>query len=150
MRLAPASLLIRGSFALALACAVTLPACATYRDQLARSQVAFEQNDHERALALLRNMEIDLTRLTPSERAHYAYLRGMTDYRMGYRVDARHWLALAKAYEEASPGVLPADWRARTSEALEEMNGIVQEGGLKALAASQRPGEASDTARPSN
>lgn len=148
MRLAPPSLVIPAL--LVAACA--LPACATYRDQLARSQVAFEQNDHERALALLRNMEEDVTRLSPTERGQYAYLRGMTDYRIGYRVDARHWLALAKAYEDASPGMLPADWRARASEALDEMNGIVQEGGLKALAASQRAGEASDATvlRPKN
>jgi hypothetical protein len=96
----------------ALASAI-LAGCMTYHDELVRSQLAFEQNQHEQALGLLRDLERDLSRLPSAEQARYAYLRGMTDYRIGYRVDARHWLAIAKASEEATPGLLPADWKAR-------------------------------------
>jgi len=116
------------------ALASLLAACATYREQLVRTQQAFDANDHDRTMALLRDLEPDLTRLPTSEQAHYAYLRGMTDYRVGHRQDARHWLALAKAFDEASPGTLPADWKHRTNEALEEMNGIVYADGTTALA----------------
>src|SRR5581483_8211203 len=95
--------------------------CATYRDQLVRSQHAFEQNEYDRTLVLLRDLERDMTRLSGPEQAQYAYLRGMSDYRVGYRPDARHWLAIAKAYEDNSPGMLPVDWKARINEALDEL-----------------------------
>ena len=126
MRLAPL-------IAVAVACA-SLAGCNTYRDELARSQRAFEQNDHERALALLRELERDMTRLATSEQAHYAYLRGMTDYRIGHRSDARHWLAIAHAYDERTPGILPTDWSARTTVALRELDGVVHESGYAGLA----------------
>ena len=119
--------------ALVLLAALLVSACSTYRDQLARGQRAFEQNDHDRTLAILRDLEPDMKRLTPPEQAGYAYLRGMSDYRIGYKADARHWLSVAKAYEDRSPGVLPADWKARTNEALGELNGIVYAEGTSAL-----------------
>lgn len=122
-------------------------ACTTYRDQLARSQQAFERNEHERTLGLLRTMERDVTRLSIAEQAQYAYLRGMTDYRIGYRADARHWLAIARAHDDVSTGTLPADWRARASEALEELNGVVYSEGIEALAVTRRPGEDGTTGR---
>lgn len=112
--------------------------CSTYRDQLARGQRAFEQNELDRTLAILRDLEPDMKRLSAPEQAGYAYLRGMSDYRIGYRSDARHWLSLARAYEDASPGVLPADWKARTNEALEELNAVVYTQGTSALVTSRR------------
>jgi hypothetical protein len=125
---------MRSARTVALAClVVAVAACSTYRDQLAHGQRAFEVNEHERALALLRDLETDLSRLDTPERARYCYLRGMSDYRLGYRADARHWLALAKTYDDGSPGVLPADWKSRTTEALEEMNAVVYEKGTAAL-----------------
>src|SRR5450631_2434909 len=87
--------------------AMPLVACATYQDDLARSQKAFEQNQHERALAILRALEPDTSQLSPPDRAQYAYLRGMTDYRIGYRSDARHWLSVARSIETAVPNALP-------------------------------------------
>jgi hypothetical protein len=119
----------------------SLAGCHTYRDQLVRSQQAFEQSDYDRSLALLRDLERDTGRLEPAEQAQYAYLRGMSDYRIGYRADARHWLALARAYDDATPGVLPADWKARLNEALEEMNQVVYTDGITALATQKKPGE---------
>ncbi len=119
----------------------SLAGCHTYRDQLVRSQHAFEQNDYERTLAFLRDLEHDTDRLEPAEQAQYAYLRGMADYRIGYRADARHWLSLARAYDDATPGVLPADWKARLGEALEEMNQVVYTDGISALATQKKPGE---------
>lgn len=116
------------------ALSTSLTACSTYRDELLRSQQSFDQNQHERALALLRALEPNATRLSLGEQAQYAYLRGMSDYRIGYRNDARHWLSIAKAHEDASQGTLPAEWTARMNEALEEMNAVVYTEGLPALA----------------
>jgi hypothetical protein len=111
-----------------------LGGCATYRDQLVRSQHSFEQNRHEQTLGLLRTLEADVTKLSTPEQAQYAYLRGMTDYRIGHRSDARHWLAIARTYDETTPGILPADWKARMVEALDELNGVVYTDGLAELA----------------
>jgi hypothetical protein len=115
--------------------------CTTYRDQLVRSQHSFEQNEYERTLGQLRALETNVTRLSVPEQAQYAYLRGMTDYRIGNRADSRHWLAIARTYEETSPGTLPADWKARMTDALDEMNAVVYSDGLLELATSRKPGE---------
>ncbi|HSO34830.1 MAG TPA: hypothetical protein VLT33_20005 [Labilithrix sp.] len=115
--------------------------CATYRDALARGQDSFEKNEYERSLGVLRALEPDVGRLSPAEQAQYAYLRGMTDYRMGYRADARHWLALARAHDDASPGTLPAAWKTRMTDALAELDDVVHTEGLAALATPRKPAE---------
>jgi hypothetical protein len=97
-------------------------ACATYSSSLAHGQRAFEDGDLERALAILRTLEIDLDRLSLAERTQYAYLRGTIDYRMGYRADARHWLALAGALETQTPGGLPPAWADRMQASLTDLN----------------------------
>lgn len=127
-----------GFAALLIVCSVAAVGCSTWRDQLARGQRAFDQNEHDRAITVLRDLEPDFVRLSPAEQAQYAYVRGMSDYRVGYQADARHWLALAKAYEEGSPGALPADWKARTTEALNELNAIVYSDGYQALKTTHR------------
>lgn len=104
---------------------VALTACSTYRDQLARGERAFEQNDPNKALAILRDLEPSFQRLSPQEQASYAYIRGMTDYNVGYKLDARHWLSLANAYEQQTPGVLAGDRKAKTADALKDLNDVV-------------------------
>lgn len=123
---------------------LAVSSCATYRDQLGRGHRAFEASDHDHTLAILRNLEPDMGRLSIPEQAEYAYLRGMTDYRIGYKADARHWLAIARAHEDRSPGVLAADWKARVSVALDELNGLVYSEGTSALTTSHAQGGARD------
>ena len=130
---------------------VVVAGCATYRDELVRSQGAFDQQRNEEALALLRDLERNESSLSKAEQAEYAYLRGMTDERLGYRTDARHWLAVAKAYEDASPGTLPRDWKARMGETLDAMNGAVYDGGgTQALAKAKPDGDAPEASSPPN
>jgi hypothetical protein len=119
--------------ALGVVSACALGACTTYQDDLNRSQRAFDASEHERALAILRQLENDQGRLSTGDRAHYAYLRGITDYRIGYRIDARHWLALAAAIEQATPGSLTPDVVKRMTDSLKEMNEAVYSGGIEAL-----------------
>jgi hypothetical protein len=130
MQLFALGLLLAGSSSVALI------ACATYGNDLATGQRAFEQSEHERALAIFRALEPDIGRLSLVERAHYAYLRGMTDYRIGYRSEARHWLALASALDQKTPGSLPPDWEKRMSESLKELNEEVYSGGISLLSSS--------------
>ena len=113
--------------------------CNSYADALSRGQRAFEQSEHERALAIFRALEPDVHRLSIDDRAHYAYLRGMTDYRIGYKAEARHWLALAAAIEHQTPESLPADWSKRMTESLRELDDAVYTGGIASLSNTPAP-----------
>jgi hypothetical protein len=119
--------------AVALSCGPMLAGCTTYQDDLARGQRAFEGSEDERALAIFRILEPDTSHLTDTDRAHYAYLRGMTDYRMGYKSEARHWLSMAAAMAKETPDVLPEDWAKRMNDALKELNEAVYAAGTEAL-----------------
>jgi hypothetical protein len=99
-------------------------ACVTYGEELNRGQRHFQNNEYEPALATLRGLEGDVDSLPLPDRARYAYLRGMTDYRMSLRDDARHWLALARAYDESSHGLEEA-WRDRMRDALKDLDNDV-------------------------
>lgn len=114
--------------------------CATYHDDLVRAREHYDANQHEKALALFRVLEADIDSLSPGEQAQYAYLRGMTDYRLAgsslttnvsggaadpkkaYRTNARHWLAIAAAIEKETPGGLKPDEKARLEESLTDLN----------------------------
>jgi hypothetical protein len=113
--------------------ALSSAGCSTYQDDLARGERAFEASEHERALAIFRSLEPDTGRLTEPERAHYAYLRGMTDYRIGYKSEARHWLAVAAAIEQQTPNSLPPEWTKRMNDSLKELNEAIFTGGIEAL-----------------
>ena|SRR5580692_10595472 len=117
----------------AFAASLAPTACATYQDDLKRAEHAYDASEDERALATFRMLEVDVSRLSVGDRAHYAYLRGMTDLRMGYKAEARHWLAVAAAMDQATPGALPPDWSAKLNEAVKELNEQVFTAGIEAL-----------------
>ena len=99
--------------------------CATYQDDLNRGQQFYEQNHYDEALSAWRALESDMDSLEPADQARYAYLRGMTDYRLGFRSHARHWLGLADALAQKNPTVLNEDWRRRLKDALADLNAQV-------------------------
>jgi hypothetical protein len=134
----------------ATAALLALAACTTYQDDLARGQKAFETHDYERSLAIFRPLETDLSALSPVDQAHYAYLRGMTDYRIGFRADARHWLAIARTLEQETPGVLLPDWKQRMTDALTEMNESVYTTGVASLVDDESAGTSENAAGPAN
>jgi len=105
-----------------LVLAVCLVGCATYREDLNRGQRLYEENEYEHALAIWRQLEPDTDSLEFMDQARYAYLRGMTDYRLGFRPDARHWLAIAKATEQEHPGGLSQQWKDRLEKALKDLD----------------------------
>lgn len=111
---------LRSISALLLCCLV---GCSTYRSELHRGQRYYEENDYEAALALWRVLEPNQSGLTADERVRYFYFRGMTDYRLGYRADARYWLSLARAGERLTPASLPAEYKLRLEETLEDLSG---------------------------
>jgi hypothetical protein len=95
--------------------------CNGERAALLRGQGYYEDNQYERALSLWRSLERRESQLSPSDFARYAYLRGMTDYRLGFHADARHWLALAKVAEQQRPGGLDSAWLSRLDGALADL-----------------------------
>lgn len=105
-----------------LVLAICVVGCATYREDLNRGQRLYEENEYEHALSIWRVLEPDTDSLELNDQARYAYLRGMTDYRLGFRPDARHWLAIAKAIEQEHPGGLSQQWKDRLGEALKDLN----------------------------
>lgn len=102
--------------------ALLLGACVSYREDLNRGQRLYEENQYERALAIFRELERDTDSLSREDQARYAYLRGMTDYRLGFRPHARYWLAVAKAVEQQHAGGLSPDWKERMTSSLDELN----------------------------
>lgn len=136
------------SFAFAVFALFGLASCATYSDELSRGQTAFEQNQHERALAVFRALEPDQPHLSTEQQARYAYLRGMTDYRIGYKADARHWLIVAKAVESQTPNSLPEEWKTKMNEIVAELNEEVYGGGVESLANVKKSAKTSPDAAP--
>jgi hypothetical protein len=141
-------------FALAAALSVSIAAvggagCATYTQDLERAQRHYDDNQFEKALALCRVLEEDIDSLSPAETAKYAYLRGMTDYRLAsvaqqgtnvadprraFRDNARHWLAIASAIDTKTPGGISIEQKQRLKDALDDLNKDVFGGGDSAAA----------------
>ena len=134
--------------ALAAAFALALPlasaGCATYSQDLGRAKTHYEANEYEKALALFRVLEPDMDSLSEAEKTQFAYLRGMTDYRLAglansgtgmsnprqdFRSNARHWLAVASAIEKQTQGGLSGDEKQRLADALIDLNKDVYGGG---------------------
>lgn len=139
MRRVALALVVGGLFALA--------GCNTYQQDLKRAEAHYAESRYESALSLFRVLEDDLDSLSPADQAKYAYLRGMTDFRLSkiavtgsgvadpkkmFRMNARHWLGVAAATEKASPGGLNADEKQRMDETLNDLNAEVY-GGAEAL-----------------
>ena len=128
---------------------LALASCFGPAEILARGQAYYEDNEYERALAVWRELERHERVLGTTERARYAYLRGMTDYRLGFRDDARHWLAMAKTTEQQHPGSLAPVWMTRLDGALgdldREMFGIRAEGGDPVQSIEAQPALAPET-----
>lgn len=99
-----------------------LVGCAGERAALLRGQAYYEDNQFERALAVWRHLERRQSDLSPSDFARYAYLRGMTDYRLGFHLDARHWLGLARVAYQQHPSALDSAWGQRLDAALADLN----------------------------
>jgi hypothetical protein len=113
---------------LAALVALALVACTTYREDLNRGQRLYEENQYEHALAIWRLLETDMDSLSVNDQARYAYLRGMTDYRLGFRPYARHWLGIAHSIDKEHPGGLNQEWRDRLDKSLADLNNDVYGG----------------------
>jgi hypothetical protein len=121
----PIGPVFRGAFALVLLAALFGLGCSNYADMLQRAQGYYEDDEYERALAVFRQLEEDRGALGEEQRVRYFYLRGMTDYRLGYHSDARYWLGLARVSIEQARSALREDELARLKDTLSDLDGPV-------------------------
>jgi hypothetical protein len=99
--------------------------CALHEAELARADEHFSHDENEKTLATLRGLDETWASLDTADRARYCYLRGMTDYRIGFKADARHWLAIAAEIEREKPGSLGDSAKKLTEEKLSQLNEVV-------------------------
>lgn len=133
-RLAPFAVVAVLSIALS-----PLAGCATYEQDLQRSEEHFQHDEHEKALANLRALEHDWTSFSVRDQARYCYLRGMTDARLGFMSDARHWLAVAQQIDKEHPGALLDKERRAADQKLGGLNEIIWAGDV--LPIDEPPGD---------
>lgn len=117
-------------FASAAACA------ATTRD-LGRATTEFDDARYETTLHWLG--ELDLAGMTAAEKSTYAYLRGMSEVRLGKRDEGLHWLRMARAFSGDAGAGLRDEWRPVLDRTLTE---------LTPATATHRAREAETSARP--
>ena len=65
-----------------------LPGCATYTQDLERARRHYQDLEFPQALSVLRLLGEDYDVLSPAEQVQFAYLRGMTDFRLSETVPA--------------------------------------------------------------
>lgn len=82
---------------------IGVSACSTLGDDLQRADALYREARYESAEAWTRALEIDRSQMSPEERLHFEYLRGMCAYRLGRQQDALHALALAQVLVEDHP-----------------------------------------------
>lgn len=100
---------------------VTLGGCAAVADDMRRAEQSYEGARYENTLIWLRDLEDDAPGMDLEMRARYFYLRGMTEYRLGHRADALHYLAVAREIAADGGAGLRPEWRELMERTLTEL-----------------------------
>ncbi|MBX3269354.1 MAG: hypothetical protein KF729_03785 [Sandaracinaceae bacterium] len=95
--------------------------CAAVADDLRRAEQSYEAARYENARVWLRDLEGDAPGMDVEMRARYFYLRGMTEYRLGHRADALHYLAVAREIAGDGGAGLRPEWRQLMDRTLSEL-----------------------------
>jgi hypothetical protein len=74
----------------------SLVGCAATASEMRRAQEAYDEARFDAARIWLVDLEPSLSTMEPSMRARYFYFRGMAEYRLGHRLEALHYLAIAE------------------------------------------------------
>jgi hypothetical protein len=92
--------------------------CAALRDDLRHAEQAFSEARYENAQVWLDELEPNVAEMERPLRARFYYLSGMTAFRTGDRVRARHYLALCRE-EAGEHGIgLTPEWQTNMSATL--------------------------------
>jgi hypothetical protein len=110
----------RASAARALA-GLLLVGCAAFHDDFGRARGAYDDARFEDARTWLVDLEPRVAAEDTATRATFFYYRGMTEYRLGARSDALHYLALAREVAAADDADLAPERRRLLERTLEEL-----------------------------
>lgn len=95
--------------------------CAALSDDMRRAEQSYEAARYEDALVWLTDLEDDAPGMDLEMRARFYYLRGMTEYRLGHRTFALHYLAVAREITGDGGAGLRPEWRQIMDRTLEEL-----------------------------
>ncbi len=95
--------------------------CAALSDDMRRAETSYETARYEDALVWLTDLEDDAPSMDLEMRARFYYLRGMTEYRLGHRAYALHYLAVAREVAGDGGAGLRPEWRQIMDRTLEEL-----------------------------
>lgn len=109
------------SISLLLGMLSSLGACAAVSDDMRRAEQSYELARYEDTLIWLRDLEDDAPSMGLAMRARYYYVRGMTEYRLGHRGDALHYLAVAREVAGDQGAGLSPEWRQIMDRTLTEL-----------------------------
>jgi hypothetical protein len=76
--------------------ALLLGACAATATEMRRAEEAYEQARFDAARTWLVDLEDEAPSMDEAMRTRYFYLRGMAEHRLGNRLEALHYLAVAR------------------------------------------------------
>jgi hypothetical protein len=126
---------VRIAVAALLAC--SFAGCAAVAEEMRRAEASYEQARYQNTLIWLTDLEDDAPGMDQEMRARYFYLRGMTEYRLGHRQNALHYLAVAREISGDQGAGLRPEWRQIMDTTLTE---LTPRGRMN-----HRPPEAGDT-----
>ncbi len=112
---------LSASVALLVGATLLLGGCAALHDDMQRAENSYTQARYDDALVWLASLEDDTPDMDVGMRARYYYLRGMTDYRLGHRDDALHYLALAREVAHDDDRGLRPGWKQSMQRTLAEL-----------------------------
>src|SRR5688572_2449533 len=112
---------IASALSIALSAALSAPGCAAVADEMRRAEASYEQARYQNTLIWLTDLEDDAPGMDQEMRARYFYLRGMTEYRLGHRQDALHYLAVAREISGDQGAGLRPEWRQIMDTTLTEL-----------------------------
>ncbi len=98
-----------------------LGGCAAVHDDMQRAETAYEAARYEDTLVWLVDLEDDAPAMHVETRARYYYLRGMTEYRLGHRANALHYLAVGREIVGDDGAGLRPEWRQIMDRTLAEL-----------------------------
>lgn len=79
--------------------------CAATTREMQRAQEAYDEARFDAARAWLVELEASAPSMDSNLRTRYFYFRGMAEYRLGHRLEALHYLAVAGELEPEAGGL---------------------------------------------
>jgi len=107
--------------ALAILVSVSLAACAATASEMRRAEEAYDAARFDAARTWLVDLEDRAPGMQPPMRARYFYLRGMAEYRLGHRLEALHYLEVAKEILGDDQRTLREEQRQLLAHTLDEL-----------------------------